>query len=280
MGIKLITFDLDGTLLDAEHKVHEKTIEAVEAIRKKGIKTLVATGRMYVSAKPHIDKLEMKDPVITYNGALVMNPLEDKELYHSPIPFPIAKKISKKVEKCNYYLQAFLDDTLYVAEKNDYTKKYEHIAGVVAQTVGSINEFMDKGPTKMLIIEEDEAVQVDIRNFLLSNFAEDIEVSASYPSFIEITKKGISKVEPLKKLAAQYNIKREEIMVFGDGLNDLTMVEWAGIGIAMENAHPRLRESADDIAHNHGELGVARYLKKHFELDIDLSKLSKEIKQP
>jgi hypothetical protein len=207
-----------------------------------------------------------------------MNPLEDQELYHSPIPFPIAKKISKKVEECNYYLQAFLDDTLYVAEKNKYTEKYEHIAGVVAQTVGSINEFMDKGPTKMLIIEEDEDIQVDIRNFLLSNFADDIEVSASYPSFIEITKKGISKVEPLKRLAAEYNIKREEIMVFGDGLNDLTMVEWAGIGIAMENAHPRLQESADDIAHNHSELGVARYLNQHFELDLDLSKLSKEMK--
>lgn len=59
-------------------------------------------------------------------------------------------------------------------------------------------------------------------------------------------------------------------MVFGDGLNDLTMVEWAGKGIAMENAHPKLRESADDIAQNHTELGVARYLKEYFELDIDL----------
>lgn len=271
MEIKLITFDLDGTLLDAEHQLHEKTIEAVEAVRKKGIKTLVATGRMYISAKPHIDKLELTDPVITYNGALVMNPVKNKEIYHSPIPFPIAEKISKRVEECNYYLQAFLDDTLYVSEKNDYTEKYENIAGVVAQTVGSLNKFMHKSPTKMLIIEEAEDKQAEIRNFLHNNFADEIEISGSYPSFIEITKKGISKAEPLKKLAAEYDIKREEIMVFGDGLNDLTMVEWAGRGIAMENAHPELRESADEVAQSHTELGVARYLKQYFDLDIDLS---------
>lgn len=271
MEIKLITFDLDGTLLDDDHQLHEKTIEAVDAVREKGIRTLVATGRMYVSAKPHIDKLKMIDPVITYNGALVMNPVENTEIYHSPIPFSVARKISEKVEECNYYLQAFLDDTLYVSEKNNYTKKYEHIAGVVAQTVGSLDKFMDKGPTKMLIIEEDEEVQEEIRNFLANNFADDIEISGSYPSFIEITKKGISKAEPLKKLASKYNLKREEIMVFGDGLNDLTMVEWAGKGIAMENAHPKLRESADDIAQSHKELGVARYLKDYFNLNIDLS---------
>lgn len=271
MGIKLIAFDLDGTLLDKDHQLHVKTLEAVEAVRKKGIKTLVATGRMYISAKPYIDKLEMTDPVITYNGALVMNPVENKEIYHSPIPFSIAEKISKKVEKCNYYLQAFLDDTLYVSEKNDYTEKYEHIAGVVAQTVGSLNKFMNKGPTKMLIIEEDEDIQEEIRNFLFSNFADDVEISGSYPSFIEITKKGISKAEPLKRLADKYNLKREEIMVFGDGLNDLTMVEWAGKGIAMENAHPKLRESADDIAESHKELGVAKYLKQYFDLALDLS---------
>jgi len=271
MNIKLITFDLDGTLLNGEHQLHPKTIEAVEAVQKMGIKTLVATGRMYISAKPHTDKLGISDPVITYNGALVMNPVENLELYHSPIPFKIAKKISKMVEEYDYYLQTFLDDTLYVAEKNSYTKKYENIAGVTAHTVGNLSDFMDKGPTKMLIIEEDEDRQVDIRNFLLENFSDEIEVSKSYPSFIEITKKGISKAVPLKKIAEDNDLKSEEIMTFGDGLNDLTMIEWAGVGIGMENAHPRLREAADDIAHNHDELGVARYLKQHFKLDIDLN---------
>jgi len=272
MEIKLIAFDLDGTLLDSRHQLNPKTIEAVEEVRSLGIKTLIATGRMYISAKPHTDSLGITDPVITYNGALVMNPVDNLELYHSPVPLRIAKKISKKVEECSYYLQTFLDDTLYVAEKNSYTKKYEKIAGVTAETVGDLSEFMDKGPTKMLIIEEDEDIQVDIKNFLLRNFSEEIEVSQSYPSFIEITKKGISKAVPLKRLAEENNLKREEVMAFGDGLNDLRMIEWAGVGVGMENAHPHLQEAADDIAHAHDELGVARYLKQHFDLKIDLNK--------
>ncbi|ADQ14279.1 Cof-type HAD-IIB family hydrolase [Halanaerobium hydrogeniformans] len=270
MNIKLISFDLDGTLLNDQHQLHEKTIEAVQAIRQKGIKTLIATGRMYISAKPYVNSLEMKDPVITYNGALVMNPLLDQEIYHSPIPLDIAKDISKRLKEGNYYLQTFLDDTLYVAEKNDFTLKYENIAGVEAQVVGDLTEFMDKGPTKMLIIEEDESVQIEIQNFLLDNFSDEIEITSSYPSFLEITKKGISKAVPLKKYAEENNLKKEEIMAFGDGLNDLKMIEWAGQGIAMENAHPGLREAADDIAQNNNQLGVARYLNDKFDLALEI----------
>jgi len=271
MSIKLIVFDLDGTLLDLEHKLQDKTIEAVKKVREKGIKTMVATGRMYCSAKPHTKLLGMVDPVIAYNGALVIDPNDEKEIFHAPIPFEIADEITKMVVNNGYHLQLYIDDKLYVAEKNKYTDTYYDIAGIEANYVGRLDEFLSEEPTKMLIIEEDENKQIEIKNFLNENFKDKIELSSSYPSFIEITKKGISKAEPLKKLAAKYNLKREEIMVFGDGLNDLTMIEWAGKGIAMENAHPKLRESADDIAQNHTELGVAKYLKEHFNLDIDLS---------
>lgn len=270
MNIKLIAFDLDGTLLDVKHQLHDKTIEAVNEIRKKGVKTLVATGRMYCSAKPHTDKLGIVDPVITYNGALVVNPQDDNQIFHSPIPYKIAKKITKMVVENDYHLQLYLDDKLYVAEENKFTDTYEEISGIKAHAVGRLDEFLEAEPTKMLIIEEDEDRRVEIKNFLIGNFAGEIEISSSYPSFIEITQKGMSKAVPLKKLAEEYGVKREEVMAFGDGLNDLKMIEWAGIGIAMQNAHPELEEKADDTAADHDELGIARYLKQHFKLDIDL----------
>lgn len=270
MDIKLIAFDLDGTLLDMKHQLHDKTIEAVKKVRQKEIRTLVATGRMYCSAKPHTDKLNVIDPVITYNGALVVDPQKNEEIFHSPIPFEIAKKITKMVIENEYHLQLYIDDQLFVAEENHFTDTYEEISGIKAQAVGDLDQFLAEEPTKMLIIEEDEDKQVEINNFLIENFAEEIELSSSYPSFFEITKKGMSKAVPLKKLAAEYGLKREEIMAFGDGLNDLKMLQWAGIGVAMENAHPHLQEIADDIAPDHNELGIARYLKQHFNIDIDL----------
>jgi hypothetical protein len=81
----------------------------------------------------------------------------------------------------------------------------------------------------------------------------------------------MSKAVPIKKLAADFKIKQEEIMAFGDGLNDLKMIEWAGTGIAMQNAHSELQEHADDTAPDHDQLGIARYLKQHFKLDLDLN---------
>lgn len=271
MDIKMIVFDLDGTLLDSKHQLQQKTIEAVKLIRNQGIRTLVATGRMYCSAKPHADRLGVVDPIITYNGALVVDPKNQEEIFHEPIPFEIAKKITKMVVKNDYHLQLYIDDKLYVAEENKFTERYESISGIKANAVGRLDEFLDVAPTKMLIIEEDEDRQVEINNFLIENYADEVELSSSYPSFIEITQKNMSKAVPVKKLAAEFNIKQEEVMAFGDGLNDLKMIEWAGKGIAMQNAHPELLEHADDTAHDHNELGIARYLKQYFKLDLDLN---------
>jgi len=270
MSVKLIVFDLDGTLLDIEHQLHDKTIEAVKKVRKKGIRTIVATGRMYCSAKPHTSRLEMVDPIITYNGALVVNPINEEQLFHEPIPFETADKITKMVVQNDYHLQLYIDDKLYVAEENEFTDKYYKISGIEPNYVGRLDKFLDAEPTKMLIIEEDEDRQVGIKNFLEENFDSKIELSSSYPSFIEITKKDISKAVPLKELAAKYGIKREEIMAFGDGLNDLKMIEWVGKGVAMQNAHSELHEHSDDTAPNHNDFGIARYLKQYFDLDLEI----------
>lgn len=271
MKTKMIVFDLDGTLLNDEHQLDSKTITALKLVRKKGIKTMIATGRMYCSAQPHIEKLEIKEPAITYNGALVINPTNQESIFHTPIPFKIAKKITKMVEENNYHLQLYINDTLYVSSENKITKKYTKISGIAPNPVGSLNDFLEEEPTKMLIIEEDPAKQVEINNFLKQNFTGKIELASSYPSFIEITKKGMSKAVPLKKLAQSFGIKQKEVMAFGDGLNDLKMIEWAGHGVAMQNAHPELQTKADDIALNNDDLGIARYLKKEFDLDLELN---------
>lgn len=270
MNIKLIAFDLDGTLLNAEHQLSKKTIEAVNKVREKGVKVLIATGRMYCSAAPYADQLGIIEPLISYNGALVVDPLNEKQLFHEPIPFEIAKKITEKIEKNDYHLQLYIDDKLYVSQTNEYTDRYIDISGIKADAVGNLLNFLDTEPTKMLIIEEDEDRLVEIKNFLIENFSEQIELSSSYYSFVEITKKDISKAVPLKNIAADLGIKQEEIMAFGDGLNDLKMIEWAGRGVAMQNAHPELQEHADDTAPDHDELGIARYLKKEFDLDLEL----------
>lgn len=270
MDIKLIAFDLDGTLLAEDHQIDKNTLAAIEKVRAKGVKVLVATGRMYRSTKTHTDRLNVTEPIITYNGALVVNPINQEQIFHVPIPFEIAKKITKMVQENDYHLQLYINDELFVSETNKYTDRYVEISGIEANLVDNLVDALNDEPTKMLIIEDDEDKLLEIKNFLLENFPGQIEISSSYPSFIEITKKGISKALALEKVAAELGIKKEEVMAFGDGLNDLKMIQWVGKGIAMENAHSELLEYADDIAPGHDKSGIARYLKKEFKLDLDI----------
>ncbi len=266
MSIKLIAFDLDGTLLNNEHQLDQETIEIIRKVQSKGIITLTATGRMFCSALPYIKQLNIKEAVINYNGALVVDPIKEKVIFHDPIPLKTAREIVKFAESEGHYLQVYLDDRLFIEKKQKETSIYEKTAGIKAEEVGNLNEFIKKPPTKLVIIENDPEVHKEIYNKLSEKFADSLEVTSSINNFVEMTARDISKATALKKVADNLSVKRKEIMAFGDGLNDLKMLQWVGHGVAMENGHPELKENTKNTASRNIELGVAEYLKNYFNL--------------
>ncbi|RCW45696.1 MULTISPECIES: Cof-type HAD-IIB family hydrolase [unclassified Halanaerobium] len=266
MSIKLIAFDLDGTLLNNEHQLEMETVETIKKLQSKGITTLTATGRMFCSALPYIKQLNIKEAVINYNGALVVDPVKEEVIFHDPIPLKTAREIIEFAANEGYYLQVYLDDRLFIEKKQEETSIYEKTAGIKAEEVGSLNEFIKKPPTKLVIIENDSKLHKEIYNKLSEKFADRLEVTTSINNFVEMTARDISKASALKKIADKLSVNREEIMAFGDGLNDLKMLQWVGHGVAMENGHPELKENIKNIAPRNIELGAAKYLKAYFNL--------------
>ena len=259
---KLVVIDLDNTLLNNEHKISEKNKEIVQKVRSKGLEVIIATGRMYISAKPFLKDLSLENSAIVYNGAMVKDVETDKTIYHKPINKKYAKEIIKDVKEEGLHINLYQDDKLYVDKDNKYTKRYEEISGIKAEKVDDLSELKLVAPTKLLIIEDNPELHSYYQKYLDNKYGDIITVTESKKYFIEIGSKGVNKGKTLQKLIKEKGIDRNEIIAIGDSYNDIEMLSYAGTGIAMENAPEEIKKKADLVAPHNEEDGVAVILDK------------------
>ena len=266
----LLALDLDGTLL-AESKKNDNplspaNIEAVKELSRRGVEVLVATGRMYCSALPYVQKLGLSGPVITYNGALIKDSVDDEILDHYPVPLPETRQIIQDTVHKDLHLNLYLDDILYVEKENFLSRGYEEDVGVPARPVGSLLNFIDsknQSPTKLLVIEEDRNRFDELREYYRQNFADRLTITESKEHYLEFCALEASKGQALQKMARQKNIPRQRVMAVGDSNNDLSMLEWAGCGVAVENAAKEIKSKADLVIPGPENDGIAHLIEKY-----------------
>lgn len=264
MKYKLLVLDLDGTLLNKKNIITDESKKVINKIRNKEMQVVIATGRMMVSAMKYVRELGLSTPVISYNGAYVKNPVTNKIIIHQPINLDFAEDIIKESEEKNLHLNLYQDDKLYVAEKDELSSEYARTSGVTVHPVGLLSEFISKAPTKLLIIENQREKQQFYLNYFQEKYQSELEVTESKKNFIEFTAKRVSKGRALNKVAANLGVKMKEIISFGDGGNDLEMIQKSGLGVAMKNAPDGVKKGADMIAPSNDEDGVAYILSNHF----------------
>ncbi len=263
MKYKLIAIDMDDTLLPKELMISDRTRKAIKQAEDKGVKVAIATGRMYSSAYPHLQDLELTDEVITYNGALVKEIATNNTIDHSPVPVELAQEIVNIVTEEDLHLNMYIDDLLYVNKLGFGADYYEKISGIKPILIKEdIDKFLDQPSTKLLIVEEDLDKVESILKRLQQEFGEVLNITRSKPNFIEIMKKEVSKGVALANLAQDLDIKVSEVVAIGDSLNDLEMIEYAGLGVAVGNAREEVKEKADYITKSNDEDGVAEFIEK------------------
>ena len=256
MNIKLIACDMDGTLLDDKKKISSRTAKAIAAAMEAGIMFVIATGRMYISAKPYAEQLGLDVPIVTYNGALIRGSRSGKIFYEQPIKKETAQRVLDYCKEHHYYLQFYVGDACYIKEANAYSDYYERIQTIKLNPVGD-NLYSAIGePYKILITSEPEEHDAIMEGFK-EHFSEVLHITSSHPQFVELLDPAVNKWATIQKLAAQYNIQPEEIMCLGDSGNDLEMVANAGLGVAVGNAVPEVKHSAKIITASNNEDGVA-----------------------
>lgn len=265
--IKMVICDMDGTLLNSNLEISQQNLQAIADLREKGIRFCIATGRPEQLVKEYIEPLRMKDPMIMYNGSVIGHPFEKEKLYELKLENNDMKAIIEYCEENDVIYMPYTKDKI-ISKPNYrvdfFEKRNESLAEknkCVFKDIRNIDDILDNSVNKILIIENNEEKFKKVNEFV--NKFEQFEVASSQKGFIDINPKGASKGNALRILANHFGYKLDEIVAFGDQDNDVSMLEVAGISIAMANASEKAKNAADYITDSNNNSGVAKWINEH-----------------
>lgn len=282
--MKLIAIDLDGTLLNSKHQVSLENENALRQAQQDGIEVVVSTGRAYFDVVSIFKPLGIKTWVISANGAVIHDP--DGRLYHQEtIEKQRAYEILSWLESENYYYEVFTGSAIYTPQQGrelleielDRFKSANPEADLAVLKQAAEVQYTQSGFAYIDSFQElfEPCRQLDFYNILGFSFfkekleagwkryehADDLTLVSSAEHNFELTARKASKGQALKKLAARLNIPIEETAAVGDSLNDKSMLEAAGKGVAMGNAREDIKVMADAVTLTNDEHGVAHMMK-------------------
>lgn len=262
--IQLIATDLDGTLLNNDHEISKYNKKIISAINKKGIRVILSTGRPTSAAVNFLDDLNIENDMISFNGAMITNKKGDI-LYENNLESDIGKELINIATNYKIYYQGFLGKRWNISdEKSKWLDFYISIAKINNYSVGFEN-LKDFSFSKFMFIGENYILK-EISNELYKNFENKIYYTFSRPIYLEVHNNKVSKANALSFLLNKYNLKKENVMAFGDNNNDIEMFEIAGISVAVENAENIVKEKAKYITKSNIEDGVGYFINEYFNL--------------
>ncbi|XJS09727.1 Cof-type HAD-IIB family hydrolase [Aerococcaceae bacterium WGS1372] len=258
--IKLIAIDLDGTLLHTDKTISLTNIEAINYARSKGVKVVICTGRPYLGTKDFAEQIGFDDDdeyLIVFNGSQVRKANSGEILVDETVDTQDLKRWYEETERLSLPLNPIDSDWVYdppyYPGGNDST--YETPAP--RKTI-DFAEFEEGHKFNKFVICTTEEILTAKRPSIDADLFTDYQVVLSHPHQLEVGKKDVNKGNALKQLGEILNIKMEEMMTIGDQNNDQTMIDMAGIGVAMGNAVDNILQSADYITDTNDNDGVAK----------------------
>ena len=272
MQYKLICIDMDGTLLNSRHKVSEASKTAIKKAHEMGVHIVISTGRMYTDAAYFSELIGVKSPVIASNGALIKEKDKDDIIYKSVMESSVTFEILDILAEYDLRPIFYTPEKAYFGSFADKLFfEYARLTGIISKSadliyVKSIKQWHDIFEKEESNIIKCELMYRDIhrirniRDKLLKN--DEIELSSSSKYNIEINCKGVSKGKAVEVLADYLNIKRNEIIAIGDSENDLSMIAYAGMGVAMGNAIDQVKLKAKFVTDTNDNDGVAKAINE------------------
>lgn len=260
---ELVALDLDYTFLNDAHAIPPRNLAAVHKCSELGVKVVITSGRMFRSTMKYVRAIGLETPAITYNGAYVKQESTGQVLLSETLDAEVAISLVDYCAAHDLNLNYYLDDTLYVAKATPWGELYSQRTGVPLTPVGDLRKLTNRAPTKVLIVAEPELI-LKLKNELSPIYADRSYITISNVEYLEFIPKGVDKGKALAVVANFYGIPRENVIVFGDADNDVPMIAWAGLGVAMANAQPDAIAAADRIAPRYDDDGVAVVLEEIF----------------
>ena len=264
----IIALDLDGTLTNSEKNITPRTFDALMKAQREGVRLVLASGRPTFGIAALANQLQLADYggyVLSYNGGRIIDWCEKTVIFSQVVDPKLVPILYDFAEKAQLPIVTYLPEAI-LASKNEgeYLAEEARINGmpvVIAQNFVEEAMQIAGGSTKFLIPGEPELL-IQLESEMKAALSEQMEVFRSAPFFLELPPKGIDKAQSLQRLLTHLGLERETLMAFGDGFNDLSMIQFAGQGVAMANAVEEVKSIADFVTTSNEEDGIAHALEQ------------------
>lgn len=260
--------DFDRTLVAEDLVLRPRTLRALGAARARRIPVIVVTGRMFRSVRPYLEQAGIADPVVCYQGAVVAEPATGRFLRHEPIPLELAREAIAAVQAEGFGLNCYVDDELYVASATAEARRYAEFQHIPIHVVGPLLDWLEAPPTKLVAIDDPLALDA-LEAGMKARFDGRLFISKSLPYFLEFASADVTKGAGMDFVARHLGLEPARTVAFGDGENDVELLQWAGYAVAVANAHERVLAEADHVCPPVEEEGVAQVIEAALGLDSD-----------
>lgn len=261
--IKLIALDIDGTVLKKDLTISKELKSYIKEITKKNIKVVLATGRMYKAAIHIARELGINTPLICYQGALIRNFYDNDDIiYQINTDKSLGFKIINELREKSIHINLYDNDNLYVEHDNQLIKEYCKDRYIDYKVVKNFEDVECKNLHKILAINYNQNIIEGLIKELNTKYGKELYIVKSTPYFVEISNLEAKKCNAIKYLADKWRINQSEIMAIGDQDNDIDMIEYAKIGIAMGNGTEKIKEKADYVTKTIEEDGIIYAIEK------------------
>ncbi|MDR3689156.1 MAG: Cof-type HAD-IIB family hydrolase [Fimbriimonas sp.] len=258
MRTKLLATDIDGTLLTSERTPHTENVEAIRRAGESGIRVVLASGRIASSMARFSEELGLDGAMICSNGGHVKG-LHGKEILYVGLPHDVVATSLAYAESAGVHVNTYTRDQIFVLRETPWLEKYRQRVRTLMPEFATIEYLTQTEILKIILIDEPEAIPVH-RAALEELLGTRAALTESEPEYLEILSSNANKGMGLRVLAESLGVRREETAAIGDYLNDLEMVQWAGVGGAVSNAVAEVKAAADVQVPSNNEAGVARFI--------------------
>lgn len=255
----LIALDIDGTMIGEDRLVKPELIEAIERVQNAGAVVSVSTGRTLKPALRIAKESGAVGPVICFQGAMTYDQVTKNAIRHERLEQDVTSKAIAALMSVVSEVMMFLGDDVWVEQRSEWTNAYGERMGIEIRNIDSLIGMSDKNPTAIVGVGDPSIVEPLVEK-LHSQLNGSALVTHSLPMFCEVEAIGAGKDLAVEHLAKLLNVDRSGVIAVGDGKGDQSMIEWAGLGVAIEGGHPDAMRSADQVIAIPEHSGLVNFL--------------------